>query len=159
MFYEIAKIFHLAGLVIWLGPSTGGYILVLLARQEGNLPATLWVLEEYGKLMNIEALGLFVLIASGTAMRLSDTMLSRARWLKVKLITVFCVFVPLEIGQLLIYHLQLKPAFRTGKGLNLALDVFDTFSIAALIILVPTIAWVFYLAVLRPAFGKREKGV
>jgi hypothetical protein len=158
MAYRLAKIFHLLGLVTWLGPSTGGYLLVLLARHEASSAATLWLLVEYTTLIHVEAAGLGLLIASGAAMRLLAPTLKHAGWLKIKILKVFCVVVPLEAGQLVIYHRLVRPAAAAGEGVAEALRVFDLFSLVAVVILAPTVAGIFYLAVFRPPIRRMEKG-
>ena len=160
MLYRSAKLFHLAGLVLWLGPSTGGYLLILLARSDGGPAIELWLMREYLHLIHIETLGLFMLLASGATMRRAQRGLAGARWLKVKLVIVFLVFIPLEAAQLVIYHMVVKRAFLTGAGVGVeeAFELYWKFSLFAAVVLAVTIPPVFYLAVFRPSLGKAHQG-
>lgn len=148
--YKAAKFFHISGLILWLGPSTGGYALFLLARYQGQHDIALWVLREYLKLVDFEALGLAALIASGLTMRSIDPKLSGARWLKRKLRIVFPVFVPLEVAHLFICRIIVKKAFLTGQSIPEAVALYDKFSIIAFFILVVAVPVVFRLAIFRP---------
>ncbi|MBI5492484.1 MAG: hypothetical protein HY893_06095 [Deltaproteobacteria bacterium] len=148
--YKTAKFFHISGLILWLGPSTGGYILFLLARYQGQHDIALWVLREYLKLVDFEALGLATLIASGLTMRSLGPGLRLARWLKRKLRIVFLVFVPLEAIHLFIYHVIVKKAFLTGQSITEAVVLYDKFSIISFFILVVAVPVVFRLAIFRP---------
>ena len=158
MLYRSAKLFHLAGLVLWLGPSTGGYLLILLARSDGGPAIELWLMREYLHLIHIETLGLFMLLASGATMRRAQRGLARERWLKVKLVIVFLVFIPLEAAQLVIYYMVVKRAFLTGVLIDEAFELYWKFSLFAAVVLAVTIPPVFYLAVFRPSLGKAHQG-
>lgn len=154
--YKTAKIFHLTGLVLWLGPSTGGYILLLLARYRHEAPVEAWLFKEYLNLIHLEAFGLATLVCSGLAMRLSMRALGTALWLKRKLFIVFPVFIPFEALQLYIYHSVVKRAFLTGAGVAEAIALYDRFSIISFVILGVSVPVVFYLAVFRPGFNPRN---
>jgi putative membrane protein len=160
MLYKSAKLMHLVGLVLWLGPSTGAYLLIILARYEQQGIVELWLLREYLNLIHLEVLGIAVLIASGTLMRVSNPALAEARWLKLKLLIVFLFFVPIEAAQLLIYHLVVKKALLTGESVEEAVGLFDTFSFAVIAPLALAIFAVFLLAIFRPntgLFARREQ--
>jgi len=154
MLHKIAKIFHLWGLVLWLGPSTGGYILITFARAQDRGYIVYWLFREYVKLVDAEAVGLIILVVSGLTMRLSTPALKKARWLKYKLAIVFPIFIPLEIIQLYIYHNVVFRAFSSGKGMTEAMALYDRFTLVSVIILFITIPAVFVLAVVRP-FGNK----
>ncbi len=155
MLHKIAKIFHLWGLVLWLGPSAGGYILLTFARVQDRSYIAYWLFREYVKLVDAEALGLILLVASGLTMRLASPALKKARWLKYKLMIVFPVFIPLELIQLYIYHTVVFRAFSSGKGMAEAIALYDRFTFISVVILFVTIPAVFILAVLRP-FGENK---
>ena len=157
MLYKLAKTFHLVGLVTWLGPSAGGYLLLLLARGEPNPAAELWLLDRYLVLIYVEAAGLALMLVTGLVMRLSNPALKEARWLKLKLLKVFCVIVPIEAAQLIVYHITVKPAVRSGIGVEGAVRAFDLFSLAAVALLAITVPLVFYMAVFKPEIKKMER--
>ena len=153
MLYKGAKFIHLAGLVLWLGPSTGAYMLIIFARAGEQSSIELWLLEEYLKLIYLELFGFVLLIISGTTMRLSSPPLAHAYWLRLKLFIVFLFFVPVEAAQLLIYQLVVKKAFVTGNSIPEAVRLFDNFSIAIIAPLAAAIAAVFLLAIFKPERG------
>jgi hypothetical protein len=148
--YRVAKVLHLAGLVLWLGPTTGGYALIIIARLNGDVSAELWLFEAYLKLIYIEAFGLLLLLFSGAAMLMRRPAYRNALWLRLKLAIVLLIFIPLEAIQLVIYLLWVKPAFASGGPVQTALEAFDRFSLIAIIILAAAIPAVLYLAVFKP---------
>lgn len=158
MLYKGAKFIHLAGLVLWLGPSTGAYLLIMLARAGERGSIELWLMEEYLNLLHLEVFGLVLLIISGTIMRLSSPPLAQAYWLKLKLFIVFLFFVPVEAAQYLLYHLVVKKAFATGASIPAAVKLFDNFSVAIIAPLAAAIAAVFFLAVFKPERGFLRRG-
>ncbi|MBI2412227.1 MAG: hypothetical protein HYV24_03355 [Deltaproteobacteria bacterium] len=150
MYYKHAKFAHLLGLILWIGPSTGGYLLFLLARYQKNDAVVLWLLDRFINLVHLEAAGLLILIASGFFMRSAVPELRYARWLKRKLAIVFAVFVPFELANLYIYDFIIKKAFSTGVGIAEAMLLYDKFSIISALVLLITIPFVFWLAIFRP---------
>lgn len=153
--YKTAKSFHLAGLILWLGPSTGGYILLLLANHSGNPEIISWIYKEYINLIYIETLGLVILLTTGFTMRHTAPELKKAGWLKRKLLIVFLLFIPFELAQLYIYLSVVLPAIERGELQN-AIRIFGRFSLISAITLALTIPTVFYLAVLRPEYQKNK---
>lgn len=150
MLRKTAKIFHLFGLVLWLGPSTGGYVLLIFARAEGRSHIAWWLFTEYVKLVDAEAAGLTLLVVSGLTMLFSTPALKKARWLRYKLMMVFPVFVPLELAHLFIYHIVVFKAFSSGRGMAAAMALYDRFAFVSAVILFMTIPAVFMLAVFKP---------
>lgn len=150
MYYKHAKFAHLVGLIIWIGPSTGGYLLFLLARYQKKDAVVLWLFEKFINLVHLEAAGIVILIASGFFMRSSVPELRYARWLKRKLAIVFAVFVPFELAHLYIYDFIIKKAYLTGVGITEAMYLYDKFSIISALALLVTIPFVFWLAIFRP---------
>ncbi len=153
MLHKIAKIFHLCGLVLWLGPSTGGYVLLAFARAQQRGYIAYWLFYEYVKLVDAEAAGLILLVASGLTMLLSTPALRKARWLRYKLSIVFPVFIPLELLQLYIFHRVVSGAYASGTGMTAAVALFDRFTLVSIMILFVTVPAVLILAVLKP-FGE-----
>lgn len=153
--YKISKIIHLFGLIAWLGPSSGAYLLFLIARLQDNGPIYLWIFKQYINLVHIETAGLITLLISGFTMRIAAGLQS-AWWLKKKLAIVFAVFVPLEAAQLLTFHLHIKKALATG-GLFAAIQAFDALSVIFFPMLVLGVPAVFFLAVTKPSGKNPEK--
>ena len=150
MSFHGVKFLHLAGLVLWLGPSAGGYFLMMTARLRGDDTAWLWLLREYLSLVYMEAGGLLVLVLSGAVMLAKRPAYRKAAWLKIKLVIVFAAFVPLEAAALLIYRLRVYPAVKAGAPLDEAILLFDRFSLVAGAVLALAVPAVMCLAVFKP---------
>ncbi len=150
MYYNHAKLIHLIGLILWIGPSTGGYLRFLLARYQKNDAAVLWLFDKPINLAHLEAAGLLILIASGLLMRAVVPELRHAKWLQRKLTIVFAVFVPFELAHIYIYDFVIKKTFSTGVDVTEAMLLYDKFSIIAALALIITIPFVFWLAIFRP---------
>lgn len=148
--YKTAKLFHIAGLVLWLGPGTGGYILFLFARYKHMAASELLILRGYIRLVDIEAASLLILIISGAVMRSSAPALKEAVWLKWKLLVVFFIFLPLEAANLYICHSLIANALETAGGVEEAILLYDRFSILAGILLGVGVPVVFWLAIFKP---------
>lgn len=148
--YRTAKIIHLAGLILWLGPSAGGYILLMLARLRGGAAEALPMLPGYIALVDVEAAGLTVLILSGLALRQLRPAYKEALWLKRKLLIVQYVFIPLEVVNLYICHSVLSGALEGRQGVLRAFHIYDRFSVISAVFLLVSVPAVFILAVFKP---------
>ncbi|MEJ2181750.1 MAG: hypothetical protein P8Y28_15320, partial [Gammaproteobacteria bacterium] len=65
--FPLLKLAHIGGLILWLGPSGGAWLLVQLAKrrmdQQGNEFHALY--QDFLKFFWLEHLGLFLLLGSG----------------------------------------------------------------------------------------------
>lgn len=148
--YSALKLLHLIGLVAWLGPSTGGYVLLMLARMRGGSAEALPMLGDYITLVDIEAGGLAVLVLSGLALRLLRPAYKDALWLKRKLLIVQYIFIPLEVANLYLCHFVLGGALEGRVGVIRAFLIYDWFSILGAVLLGVTLPAVLILAVFKP---------
>jgi hypothetical protein len=151
MKYKLFKLFHIIGIVTWLGPSSGGFLLIFLSRLSKQGDIEIWLIREYLSLIYVETAGLFIIILSGMGMLIaSNWVLNAQLWLKVKKIIVALIFLPLEFIQLYLYHEHLKKAFDSGTEIQEAILLFDRFCVTAFILLVITIPVVLIMGILKP---------
>lgn len=141
-------------MIAWLGPSTGAYLMMLMAAEQQQTFFQLWIVREYANFIYLEAAALAVILATGLSMRLLSPELRQARWLKAKLSVVFLVFIPFQIAQHYIYTFIMSEALITGKGIKEALSVYGQFNSVSTIAFSIAVPVVFFLAVFKPALGK-----
>lgn len=157
MKYNFFKLIHVAGMVTWLGPSTGGSIMVYLSQSSKQSVIELWLRQEYLLLIHIETAGLIIIILSGLGMLLSSAETLRGElWIKIKSYIVMSVFLPLELIQLYLYHGSLKTAFSSEQGLREAISLFDRFSVTAFVLLAITVPVVFIMGIFKPGRSKTD---
>jgi hypothetical protein len=149
--YSVFKLFHLIGVVLWLGPSTGAYYMIIFSIANGQRTIELWLRQHYVSFVHFELLGLFLIIASGLLMVIAMRwVLLRQWWLKMKIYIALTIFIPLEVIQLYMYHFSIMKAFKTGIGIKEATIRFDWFTVIALVLLTLTVPAVFILGVFKP---------
>lgn len=68
----------------------------------------------------------------------------------MKIYIVGIIFIPLEIIQLYLYHVNMNQAFKTGISIKEATTLFDWFSVIAIVLLTLTVPAVFVLGVFKP---------
>ncbi|MBE7415058.1 MAG: hypothetical protein HS130_07485 [Deltaproteobacteria bacterium] len=147
--YRVSKFIHLLALVAWLGPSTGAYMLMLLAGRQVSL--RLWIIEQHWFFILIELLAFLVLAATGLHMR-STGGLKGAGWLRAKLAIVVAVFIPFQAAQIVIYARTYR-SLATSSGFIEALALYNKFNMAAAVVFALAVPAVFFLAAVKP----REK--
>lgn len=151
MNHNLFKLFHIVAIVIWLGPSTGGYLLILISHIHKQPEVEMWLRREYVSLIYIETTGFLMLLSSGLGMLYSSRWaLLKQWWLRTKLAIILIAILPIVALQFYIYHIRVKRAFMTGKGMEEAIFLYDRFSIVAFLILALAVPAVFWLAVFKP---------
>ncbi|HDY89781.1 MAG TPA: hypothetical protein ENH82_16905 [bacterium] len=151
MKYNLFKLFHIIGIVTWLGPSSGGFLLIFLSRLSKHGEVEMWLRQEYLSLIYVETAGLFIIILSGLGMLISSKwVLYTQLWLIVKRFIVILIFIPLELIQLYLYHEHLKKAFASGVGIQETILLFDRFCVIAFILLAITVPVVLIMGILKP---------
>lgn len=149
--YGFFKLFHLIGVVLWLGPSTGAYYMIIFSLVDEQHSIELWLRQHYISFVHFQLVGFFLIIATGLLMILAvQGTLLRQWWLKMKIYIVGIIFIPLEAIQLYLYQIRINKAFKTGMGIREAITLFDWFSVVAIVLLTLTIPAVFILGVFKP---------
>jgi hypothetical protein len=137
---------------MWLGPSLGGFWMIILSRLSKQSEVEIWLRQEYLSLIDVETTGLFIIILSGLGMLVSSKwVLLTQLWLKIKGFIVVLIFLPLvELIQLNLYHKHLKEAFTTGAGIKEAILLFDRFCVISIILLAITVPVVLIMGIFKP---------
>lgn len=149
--YNLFKLFHIIGIVVWLGPSTGVYYMIIFSIESKQKMVEMWLRQEYISFIYLETAGFALIIISGFLMvRSANLVVQKQWWLKMKLFIVISVFLPLEAIQLSIYHWKVSKAFISGTGTQEALLLYDWFSVIALVLLTITVPVVFLLGIYKP---------
>jgi hypothetical protein len=108
---------HLLGLLIWLGPSLGGYYILLAARRSGDPKLAAWVRRRWQTILNVEHLGVALVLASGLARAAALGWLTHMpAWLALKLLLVGLVVLPIEVADILVANALVKPALAHEGG-------------------------------------------
>jgi hypothetical protein len=157
---HLLKFLHIGGLILWLGPSGGAWLLIQVAKRRldphSREYAELYL--DFVRFFPVEHFGLLLLLGSGLGMLAiyGFSALSWA-WLKWKLVLVVCVIVPIEIGDIWFGHFRLPRWFRSsqrdsdlqhsGNELERYENRFVPLTLPILLITVVGIIW---LAVARP---------
>ena len=112
--FPVVKVIHIGALVIWLGPSGGAWMVLMLARRKAAEPSlvTHYLYRGFFQMLWLEHLGFFTLLASGIALlaMLGHGAL-QATWLQLKLAIVILVILPIEIPDLWYSHRGLPRIF------------------------------------------------
>jgi hypothetical protein len=114
----IVKVIHLGALVIWLGPSGGAWMVLMLARHKAGEPSlvTHYLYRGFFQMLWLEHVGFFALLASGIALlAMYGFGALEATWLQVKLAIVIFVILPIEIPDLWYSHRGLPQIFASRR--------------------------------------------
>lgn len=157
MTYNLFKLIHIAAIAMWLGPSAGGYFMIIVSHLNKEPNMEMWLRREYLALIYAESASFIVLVLSGLGMIWSTKgALLKQWWLRAKLSIVLVAILPLVILQFYIYERIVKRAFTAGVGVEEAISVYDMFSKAALLILFIVVPLVSALAVFKPSWGGKS---
>ncbi len=154
------KIFHLAGVVLWIGPPLGAYLmqLYILNKQDKSGPTALIVRRAFIAVLTLEHAALALLMAGALAMLwYGEWVFLTFFWIQMKILIFCLVIIPIEI--LDIWWGQISPVLalrrdKTQDSFSPELvrifrryDRFVYFSIPFLLI-----SWTifFYLAAAKP---------
>lgn len=158
MKYNLFKVFHLVGIVTWLGPALGGYYMILYALLSHEREIEFWLRQEYLSLIYIEIAGFLVIIFSGLLMVIATQWaLLGKRWLQIKMALLLLIFLPLEFFQVYLYHKPLSEAFSSGIGIVETSRMFDRFSVFSIVVLSIAVPVTFVFAVFKP--GEENKKI
>ncbi len=154
------KIFHVAGLIVWLGPSSGGYWFIILSYVQTQTSIEQWLRKHYLSLIYMETAGLLLLIVSGLGMlSVLQWIPLKLMWMKIKLFIVILIFIPLESIQLYIYLKFIKEAFAMHRGIANAALLYDRFSIFAFFLLLIAVPTVLSLSIFKPGGNMKNREV
>ena len=118
IWFPIVKVIHLGALVIWLGPSGGAWMVLMLARHKAGEPSLVshYLYRGFFQMLWLEHLGFFALIASGAILLgMYGLGALEATWLKLKLALVLLVIFPIEVPDLWFSHRGLPAIFASRR--------------------------------------------
>jgi hypothetical protein len=157
----VIKVLHIAALVVWLGPSAGTWLALMLARHRFGEPGveTLYLYRGFLQVLWLEHLGLLLMLGTG-ALLLGAYGLPALEWpwLRLKLLLVVTVIVPLELTDMWFSHRRLPEIFAarepdapyTTKEQRILHLYHRRFVPIALPTLLATVATMMWLAVAKP---------
>lgn len=140
-------LFHLIGVIAWLGPSVGAWLMVLQARREGH---GIRALEWFERIVRLEHAGLALLLVTGVGMLVFYGLWPPRSWLLWKLGLVVLIVVPIEIGDLYLSHLWLPRALKGPEPEGVATH-YERWLWRAGVPLLLTAFAILLLAVFKPA--------
>ncbi len=114
----VVKVLHLGALVLWLGPSGGAWLVLMLARRRLGEPGivTHYMYLGFLQMLWFEHLGLVLMLGSGALMlSMYGVPLLSMTWIEVKLLLVLGVVIPIEIADMWFSHRRLPQMFATRR--------------------------------------------
>lgn len=148
---------HFAGIILWLGPTLGGYYMYLQARSQAlrceHVDLPLWTLKQFMRLTRIEHIGLVMLITGGFGrMGLGGWRLSETPWLQYKLLIFFLVIMVLELADLYMTEWMLRRALSSDDAwrISRAIKAYDCFLSIGVVVLLFSLPPIFVLAIFKP---------
>ena len=162
---HVFKAIHIVGIILWLGPTLAGWYYIRAAGQHTRRQSRqavskleLWVRRKFITLVNLEHLGLLLLLVGGASMALRDPQAWWAQpWLRYKIILTAAVILPLEAMDIYFTNVMLARALRrlrvdrNDEDSLHAMKRYDRFVTVAVWILGVILPALFWLAIFRPA--------
>jgi hypothetical protein len=154
------KLAHLGGLILWLGPSGGAWLLLQKAKRRLDPDSAEYraLYRDFLPFFWVEHFGLLLLVGSGVAMLfVYGSGALDWTWLRIKLLLVLCVLLPIEVLDIWFGHLRLPrwfAAMRELRGEPAGRDEYAAyerkFVPVSLPILLATVVIIMWLAVAKP---------
>ncbi|MDA8065034.1 MAG: hypothetical protein M0031_05955 [Thermaerobacter sp.] len=120
--YHSFFLLHILGLLVWLGPSTGGYYVYWSARRAGPTSLVIWTMKRAHVLYDVEHVGLALLLIGGAGMLATGRWVVSwppqpgDGWLVLKLILVAAVILPFEALDIYVVNFLLGPTLQGAEG-------------------------------------------
>lgn len=156
----LLKLVHLGGLILWLGPSGGAWLLLQKAKKRlnPNEPEYLALYRDFLPFFWVEHFGLLLLLGSGVLLlSVYGHVALDWNWLKIKLALVICVIVPIEIIDIWFGHVRLPRWFsgvEPDHGENSTDNAYTSyekrFVPVSLPIMLVTVVVIMWLALAKP---------
>lgn len=158
--FPLIKLLHLGGLILWLGPSGGAWLLIQLSKRRLDQQSIEYneLYRDFTKFFWVQHLGLFLLLGSGVLLlsMYGHTALSWT-WVQLKIALVLCVILPIEVMDMWFGHIRLPRQFSSrhrntisNKKMN-SLELYERrFVPISLPILLVTVVVIMWLAIAKP---------
>jgi len=158
----LVKVMHVGALIMWLGPSAGAWLSLMIGRRRYGEPgvASHYLYRGFLQILWLEHLGFLLMLGSGVLLLVIHGMPALGwGWLQLKLLLVLVVVIPLELMDMWFSHRRLPQIFaarepdapytlQEARVLHL---YHRRFVPMALPVLLATVAVVMWLAMARPA--------
>ncbi len=117
--FYCAKVFHIAALIFWLGPSLGAWLLLRVVRKQYADDHELSVMchRVFTNVLLIEHIAFVVLLVSGAVMAMKFQFYQQG-WLQWKLALVLIIILPLELFDVWLGNVKLHKLFRQAEMLD-----------------------------------------
>jgi hypothetical protein len=161
LWFPIVKVMHIGGLILWLGPSGGAWLVLMITRREVGDPSLVshYLYLGFLRMLWVEHLGFVVMIGSGVAL-LSMYGFSAIgmTWLHWKLALVLGIVIPIEVADMWFSHRRLPGIFASRQpdapyskeDLRILRLYHRRFVPIALPVLLTTVVAVMWLALAKP---------
>lgn len=154
------KLLHISGLILWLGPSGGAWLLVQLSKRRLQQDSREFnaLYRDFVKFFWIEHFGLLLLLLSGILLvMIEDFTVLGAAWIQIKLVLIVFVLLPIEALDIWFGHVRLPGVFappdRNNTVNRTRRDVLRSyeqrFAPIALPILLVTVVVIMWLAIAK----------
>ncbi len=152
------KLLHLIGLIVWIGPSLGGFWMLLRAEKTGDEKLEIWVRRRFEQLVNVEHVGLLLLLVGGIGMVwATEWGPLKQGWFQWKLGIIIGVILPLEVADVTMVNFVVGRALREiqeGCGYTTryleAVRSYKRFVMASVVLLAVALPAIFWLAIWKP---------
>jgi len=156
----LLKLLHIGGLILWLGPSGGAWLLLQKAKRrlDPQTPEYRALYRDFLPFFWVEHLGLLLLLASGVLLLsiYGHAALSWT-WLEIKLALVIGVVLPIEIIDIWFGHVRLPRWFATRKRPGAGYRAYDAYAAyerkfvpISLPLLLAAVVAILWLAIAKP---------
>lgn len=142
---------HLFGLLLWIGPSLGGYFVLRAARRTGDPGLLRWVRLRWQTLLGAEHIGLAIVLLAGLARAWTlGWLASPPLWLVLKLLLVGLLVIPIELFDIWVAVRVRRAIRRAGPDLDRRLAIQDRVTDYSALPLALVLIAVVYLVVWKP---------
>ncbi|MEJ2382399.1 MAG: DUF2269 family protein [Gammaproteobacteria bacterium] len=160
LWLPLLKLAHIGGLILWLGPSGGAWLLLQRAKRrlDPSTPEYQALYRDFLPFFWVEHLGLLMLLGSGVLLVIVyGHPALEWTWLRLKLALVLCVIVPIEVVDIWFGHVRLPRWFSRRESTVVRKEPYDAYEAyerkfvpVSLPILLVAIVLVLWLAVAKP---------
>jgi len=152
------KLVHIGSLIFWIGPSLGGWLILLSSRKQlGEFsPATQLAYRIFIRLLIVEHIAFLVLLATGAAM-VALVYNLQMPWLQWKLLLIIILIVPLEIADIWYGNIKLPQVFTKENVSSYSnqdarlLHIYHSYITSTAIVIIPVgVALIMWLVIAKP---------
>lgn len=158
--FSFIKLLHISGLILWLGPSGGAWLLVQLSKRRLDQQSVEFneLYRDFVKFFWIEHLGLVLLLGSGISLlSMYGVAALDWAWIRLKIALVVFILLPIEAVDIWFGHVRLPGQFSsrqeiTAEATNMkSVRLYErTFVPISLPVLLVTVVVIMWLAIAKP---------